>query len=165
MTNKALCQFANQHSEKTAARTNPVVLQRPTKKCENTKPIYYADSGMVPHYTGHVPGTATVKYVSLIFCYLIFSKTTWFKKLNPFCPTPNIKKTLGLNFFQYTSQYLKILWMPQRGVHNISWGTTKYCGKWMDTNGSFWKRMGHLKFSVNCWNYKGDVFRTLWSIH
>ena len=45
--------------------------------------------------------------------------------------------------------------MPQRGVNNIFLGTAKWCGKRMDTNGSFWTQMGHLKFSVNFWNHRG----------
>ena len=34
----------------------PIQLERPIAEIIETKPIYYQDSGMVPHYTGHVPG-------------------------------------------------------------------------------------------------------------
>jgi len=55
-TNRALCDFTDQYiATKTNAKL-PIVIKRPPKTVENTKPIYFKDSGMVPHYTGHIPG-------------------------------------------------------------------------------------------------------------
>lgn len=55
-TNKALCNFTNRIIETKTNAKLPIVIKRPTQPVENTKPIYYKDSGMVPHYTGHIPG-------------------------------------------------------------------------------------------------------------
>jgi len=55
-TNKALCDFTTNYIETKTNAKLPIVINRPTKPVENTKPIYYKDSGMVPHYTGHIPG-------------------------------------------------------------------------------------------------------------
>lgn len=55
-TNKALCDFTTCYIETKTNAKLPIVIKRPAKAAENTKPIYYEDSGMVPHYTGHIPG-------------------------------------------------------------------------------------------------------------
>lgn len=55
-TNKALCDFTTQYIETKTNAKLPIVINRPPKPVENIKPIYYKDSGMVPHYTGHIPG-------------------------------------------------------------------------------------------------------------
>lgn len=55
-TNKALCDFTTSYRDTKANAKLPIVLNRPAKPVENSKPIYYKDSGMVPHYTGHIPG-------------------------------------------------------------------------------------------------------------
>lgn len=56
ITKKALCEFTSVAAESKACDKTPVVIRRPQKKLVDTKPIYIHDSGMVPHYTGHVPG-------------------------------------------------------------------------------------------------------------
>lgn len=53
ITNKALCEFTTATTEN--KEKIPFLVQRPQKSC-GTHPIYIKDSGMVPHYTGHVPG-------------------------------------------------------------------------------------------------------------
>ena len=56
ITKKALCKFSTESAESKALEKAPIVIRRPQKKLIDTKPIYIPDSGMVPHYTGHVPG-------------------------------------------------------------------------------------------------------------
>jgi len=56
VTKKALCEFSTESVENKALEKAPVVICRPQKSQVDTKPIYIQDSGMVPHYTGHVPG-------------------------------------------------------------------------------------------------------------
>ena len=60
ITKKALCEFTSVAAESKACEKTPVVIRRPQKKLVDTKPIYIHDSGMVPHYTGHVPGLLNV---------------------------------------------------------------------------------------------------------
>ena len=56
VTKKALCEFASVAAESKVCEKTAVVIRRPQKKHVDTKPIYIHDSGMVPRYTGHVPG-------------------------------------------------------------------------------------------------------------
>lgn len=61
VTNQALCDFTNVFAEAKVVSKAPIVLKRPENVYIDTKPIYYKDSGMVPHYTGHVPGRILYK--------------------------------------------------------------------------------------------------------
>ena len=56
VTRKALCEFTTESAENKATEKAPIVICRPQISQDDTKPIYIQDSGMVPHYTGHVPG-------------------------------------------------------------------------------------------------------------
>ena len=58
VTNKGLCNFTDECERLGALKDQPVQVHRKiSKKCES-KPLYMKDVGMVPHYTGHVPGTS-----------------------------------------------------------------------------------------------------------
>lgn len=56
VTNKALCEFADESERLRRLSNLPVKVERPEVKLVDTKPIYIKDSGLVPHYTGHIPG-------------------------------------------------------------------------------------------------------------
>ena len=70
ITKKALCEFTTKSLEAKALEKTPVVIRRPQKKQIDTKPIYIHDSGMVPHYTGHVPGKLDL--FKIWFCFSHF---------------------------------------------------------------------------------------------
>lgn len=70
ITKKALCEFTSVAAESKACEKTPVVIRRPQKKLVDTKPIYIHDSGMVPHYTGHVPGLLTVTLLGFTRFYI-----------------------------------------------------------------------------------------------
>lgn len=54
ITNKALCEFTTAATENKGMEKVSVLVRRPQKRCKNVNSIYI--NGMVPHYTGHVPG-------------------------------------------------------------------------------------------------------------
>lgn len=57
LTNKALCSFSDETARVKAVQDQPVVIRRPGVKPVKTSTIYeLKGSGLVPHYTGHVPG-------------------------------------------------------------------------------------------------------------
>ena len=60
LTNKALCEFADESERLVRLSSLPVKVFRPEVKLVDTKPIYVRDSGLVPHYTGHIPGIVHV---------------------------------------------------------------------------------------------------------
>ena len=55
VTNQALCDFTTEHAKTKMMSHAKINLKRPERPAVDTKQIYYKESGMVPHYTGHVP--------------------------------------------------------------------------------------------------------------
>ncbi|KAK3711165.1 hypothetical protein QZH41_018515, partial [Actinostola sp. cb2023] len=58
LTNKALCEFTDKTGRLKSIENQPVVVRRPAVKPVKTRTIYELKkgTGLVPHYTGHVPG-------------------------------------------------------------------------------------------------------------
>ena len=56
VTNRALCDFNDAMKEFKKNHDKPIVLGREIAGKVETVSIYQPDSGMVPHYTGHIPG-------------------------------------------------------------------------------------------------------------
>lgn len=56
ITHQGLNEFTNDLKNMKAAMSRDVNLKREAPKATNTKPIYPVESGLVPHYTGHIPG-------------------------------------------------------------------------------------------------------------
>ena len=61
-TNKALCEFTDECTRIKRLEGQPVKIARPEFKLVDTKPIYIKQKGLVPHYTGHVPGELSLIY-------------------------------------------------------------------------------------------------------
>ncbi|XP_070531586.1 ciliary microtubule inner protein 2B-like [Ptychodera flava] len=56
LTHDALNEFTTEFANMEARRSQPVTLERPAMVVRDTKLIYPIHSGLVPHYTGHIPG-------------------------------------------------------------------------------------------------------------
>ncbi|KXJ09194.1 protein FAM166B [Exaiptasia diaphana] len=58
LTNKALCEFTDETTRLKSIENQPVVVRRPKVKPVKISTIYEMKpgTGLVPHYTGHVPG-------------------------------------------------------------------------------------------------------------
>ena len=57
ITHLALNDFTDTGRRIKAQSAEPVNVHRTEQAAINTKPIYPVNSGLVPHYTGHIPGT------------------------------------------------------------------------------------------------------------
>ncbi|XP_035684040.1 protein FAM166B-like [Branchiostoma floridae] len=55
VTNAALCEFTNEMGKNRTLKTQPITIKRETKGKMETQAIYPEGSGLVPHYTGHIP--------------------------------------------------------------------------------------------------------------
>lgn len=60
LTNIALKEFQDEMDSHRTNGSKPVVVQREDMTLTDTKPIYPAESGLVPHYTGHIPGIRVI---------------------------------------------------------------------------------------------------------
>ncbi|XP_028410962.1 protein FAM166B-like isoform X1 [Dendronephthya gigantea] len=56
ISNKGLCDFTDECERLKNVKSKPVKVHRHIVKKNESKPLYLKDTGMVPHYTGHVPG-------------------------------------------------------------------------------------------------------------
>lgn len=56
VTNEGLCNFTDECERLKGLKEQPVQVRRQISKKNESKPLYIKDLGMVPHYTGHVPG-------------------------------------------------------------------------------------------------------------
>jgi len=56
MTKQAIADYRAKEREQAATQDLPFQLERTTRKKEISRMVYPKTSGMVPHYTGHVPG-------------------------------------------------------------------------------------------------------------
>ncbi|XP_006818417.1 ciliary microtubule inner protein 2B-like [Saccoglossus kowalevskii] len=56
LTHNALNEFTTEHGNVLKNRYKPVTLQRDASKVHDSKLIYPISSGLVPQYTGHIPG-------------------------------------------------------------------------------------------------------------
>ena len=56
ITHMALNEFSDTERRQKAQSAEPVTVHRKEPCVINTKPIYPINSGLVPHYTGHIPG-------------------------------------------------------------------------------------------------------------
>ncbi|XP_077986083.1 ciliary microtubule inner protein 2B-like [Glandiceps talaboti] len=56
LTHDALNEFSSECGIVAGNRNQPVTLDRPERIVRDTKLIYPIKSGLVPHYTGHIPG-------------------------------------------------------------------------------------------------------------
>lgn len=56
VTNKGLCDFTDECERIKDFKERPVQVHREILAKLESKPLYIKDVGMVPHYTGHVPG-------------------------------------------------------------------------------------------------------------
>ena len=56
ITNKGLCDFTDECERLKDVQSKPVKVHRQIMRQFESKPLYLKDTGMVPHYTGHVPG-------------------------------------------------------------------------------------------------------------
>lgn len=65
ITNKGLCDFTDECARLKEVQSKPVKVHRQIAKKWESKPLYLKDIGMVPHYTGHVPGKSLEPGVSL----------------------------------------------------------------------------------------------------
>ncbi|XP_014680145.1 PREDICTED: protein FAM166B-like, partial [Priapulus caudatus] len=55
VTNLALLDFQTEMDSHTTNCSRPVIVERQSASPKLTKPVYPTDSGLVPHYTGHIP--------------------------------------------------------------------------------------------------------------
>lgn len=56
ITHEALNEFTNDTKRLENLKSQSITIQRPEAKVKDTKLIYPVESGLVPHYTGHIPG-------------------------------------------------------------------------------------------------------------
>lgn len=56
ITNKGLCYYTDECERMKDSEFKPVMVDRGIVRKIDSKPLYLKDTGMVPHYTGHVPG-------------------------------------------------------------------------------------------------------------
>lgn len=58
LTNKALCEFTDETARLKSLRNQAVVVRRPQVQPVKISTVYEMkpETGLVPHYTGHVPG-------------------------------------------------------------------------------------------------------------
>jgi hypothetical protein len=56
ISNKGLCDFTDECERLKDIQFKPIKVHRQIVKKSESKPLYLKDTGMVPHYTGHVPG-------------------------------------------------------------------------------------------------------------
>jgi hypothetical protein len=56
ISNKGLCDFTDECERLKDVKSKPVKVHRQIVRKFESKPLYLKDNGMVPHYTGHVPG-------------------------------------------------------------------------------------------------------------
>lgn len=59
ISNKGLCDFTDECERLKEANVKPVEVHRKLVRQCDSKPLYLKEIGMVPHYTGHVPGEQT----------------------------------------------------------------------------------------------------------
>lgn len=55
-THLALNEFTDDLRSQSVPASKSVNFARPTTQLRDGKPIYLKETGIVPHYTGHVPG-------------------------------------------------------------------------------------------------------------
>lgn len=56
ITHEALNEFTSDTSRLNDLKSQPITIHRPEAKVHDSKLIYPVESGLVPHYTGHIPG-------------------------------------------------------------------------------------------------------------
>ena len=56
ITHKALNKFTDELKNRKALQRQPTIISRPLDVCEPSPVIYPQYNGMVPHYTGYIPG-------------------------------------------------------------------------------------------------------------
>jgi len=56
ITHRALCEFTDDMEQQSELQAAPVALQRTRRARPQLVKVYPDESGLVPHYTGHIPG-------------------------------------------------------------------------------------------------------------
>lgn len=56
ITHEALNEFTNDTARLQNLKSQSVTIHRPEVPVKDAKLIYPVESGLVPHYTGHIPG-------------------------------------------------------------------------------------------------------------
>ncbi len=68
ITRKALQENSAVEKRLAASLTEPVKVFRPQQQVKSSIGIYPTDTGLVPHYTGHIPGQRMCMCVLLVWC-------------------------------------------------------------------------------------------------
>lgn len=61
ITHEALNEFTSDTARLNSLQREPITIHRAENKMKDSKLIYPVESGLVPHYTGHIPGSYTDK--------------------------------------------------------------------------------------------------------
>ncbi|KAL4218733.1 hypothetical protein ACF0H5_021321 [Mactra antiquata] len=56
ITHEALNEFTSDTARLQGLKSEPITIHRPVAQVRDSKHIYPVESGLVPHYTGHIPG-------------------------------------------------------------------------------------------------------------
>ena len=56
ITHEALNEFTDDTKRLNHIKQEPITIHRPDQPVKDSKLIYPVESGLVPHYTGHIPG-------------------------------------------------------------------------------------------------------------
>ena len=62
ISNKGLCDFTDECERLKQVKSKQVIVHRKIQRDCESKPLYLKETGMVPHYTGHVPGKSALSF-------------------------------------------------------------------------------------------------------